>query len=124
MSDSPEVIQLDDGGLEIPLGLNLPDETELALMAESPVYPESRLLENGQIQRALTGEFYKQSRAMLAPWMINQNPLGKCNASALKGALRADSAQPRHAACKLVRQRRIHANESRARSRIRIDSSV
>lgn len=75
-----------DGGFEVNLGLNLPDETELALMAESPVYPEGRMLDDKDIQRGLAGDYYLQSRKELAPWMINQNPLGKCNASALKGA--------------------------------------
>jgi hypothetical protein len=81
-----ELLKL-DGGLEVNLGLNLPDEAELQLMAQSPEYPESRMLEDKDIQRGLAGDYYKESRKQLAPWMINQNPLGKCNASALKGAM-------------------------------------
>jgi hypothetical protein len=75
-----------DGGFEVALGLNLPDETELALMAQSPEYPEDRMLEDKDIQRALKDDFYLQERKRVAPWMINQNPLGKCCPSALIGA--------------------------------------
>lgn len=69
------------------LGLNLPDEAELALMAAAQEYPESRNLDDQEIQRALSGDFYLHDRERLAPWMINQNPLGKCNASALVAGL-------------------------------------
>jgi hypothetical protein len=81
-----ETIRLDGIG-EVNLGLNLPDSTEQALMSQSPVYPESRMLDDNDIKRSLEGDYYLQSRRELAPWMINQNPLGKCNASALKGAM-------------------------------------
>lgn len=81
-----EVIKLDDG-FEVALGCNLPDETEQALMAASPEYPADRLLEDKDIERGLAGDYWRESRKQLAPIMINQNPLGKCNASALKGAL-------------------------------------
>jgi hypothetical protein len=79
-----EVITID--GLTINLGCNLPDVEEQALMASSPEYPQARLLDDKDIQRGLAGDYWKQSRKILAPYMINQNPLGKCNASALKGA--------------------------------------
>lgn len=81
-----EIIQLDGFG-EVNLGLNLPDATELKLMSESPVYPEGRLLEDKDIQKGLPAGAYLESRKRFAPYMINQNPLGKCNASALKGAM-------------------------------------
>lgn len=81
-----ELLKL-DGGFEVSLGLNLPDADEQLLMAQSPEYPESRMLEDKDIQRALSGDFYLQHRKQLAPYMINQNPLGKCNASALKGGV-------------------------------------
>lgn len=68
------------------LGLNLPNSQELALMESSPVYPEERMLEDKDIQRGLPSGWYLQERKRVAPWMINQNPLGKCNASALIGA--------------------------------------
>lgn len=68
------------------LGLNLPNTEELALMAEAPVYPENRMLDDKDIQRGLPDGWYLQERKRVAPWMINQNPLGKCNASALIGA--------------------------------------
>ncbi len=74
-------------GMEVNLGLNLPDETELALMAESPEYPAARMLDDASIQMGLARDFYLENRKRVAPWMINQNPLGKCNPSALKGAL-------------------------------------
>jgi hypothetical protein len=80
-----EFIRL-DSGLVVNLGLNMPDATERGLMAQSPVYPESRNLDNKDIERALKDDYYLRSRQALARWMINQNPLGKCNASALKGA--------------------------------------
>jgi len=80
-----EVIKLDGLG-EINLGLNLPDAEELKLMAASPVYPEGRLLDDKDIQKGLPAGCHLESRKRLAPYMINQNPLGKCNASALKGA--------------------------------------
>lgn len=86
MSDSETRLTL-DGGFEVALGLNLPDSDELALMANSPEYPESRMLEDADIKKALAGDFYKAERRRLLKFMINQNPLGKCNASALKGAL-------------------------------------
>lgn len=76
-----------DGGFEVNLGLNLPDEAEQALMAISPEYPENRMLDDKDIQAGLSRDYYFQSRKELAPFMINQNPLGKCNASALKGAM-------------------------------------
>lgn len=71
---------------EFSLGLNLPNSQELALMESSPVYPEERMLEDKDIQRGLPSGWYLQERKRVAPWMINQNPLGKCNASALIGA--------------------------------------
>ena len=76
-----------DGGFEVALGLNLPDETELALIAQSLEYPESRMLDDKDIQRALKDDFYQQERKRVAPWMINQNSLGKCCPSALIGAM-------------------------------------
>ena len=76
-----------DGGFQVNLGCNLPDAAEQALMAQSPEYPENRMLDDKDIQRALANDFYLQNRKRLAPWMINQNPLGKCNASALIGGL-------------------------------------
>ena len=81
-----ETITLDGLG-PVNLGLNLPDAEELQLMANSPAYPEGRLLDDKDIQRGLPTGAYLESRKRLAPYMINQNPLGKCNASALKGAL-------------------------------------
>ena len=81
-----EVIKLDGYG-DVNLGLNMPDAEELALMANSPAYPEGRLLDDKDIQRGLPTGFYLEHRKRMAPYMINQNPLGKCNASALKGAL-------------------------------------
>jgi hypothetical protein len=81
-----EVIKLDGFG-EVNLGLNLPDAEEIQLMSQSPVYPAGRLLEDKDIQKGLPDGAYLQSRKRLAPYMINQNPLGKCNASALKGAM-------------------------------------
>lgn len=71
---------------EFSLGLNLPNSQELALMESSPVYPEERMLEDKDIQRGLPSGWYLQERKRVAPWMINQNPLGKCNASAMIGA--------------------------------------
>lgn len=80
-----EVIELD--GMKINLGCRLPDAEEKALMAQSPTYPEKRLLDDKDIQKGLVNDYYRESRKRLAPYMINQNPLGKCNASALKGAM-------------------------------------
>lgn len=87
MSQEHESVMKLDGGFEVALGLNLPDETEQQLMAMSPEYPESRMLDDRDIELGLKGEYWKESRKRLAPFMINQNPLGKCNASALKGGL-------------------------------------
>jgi hypothetical protein len=87
MSQEHESVMKLDGGFEVALGLNLPDETELALMAMSPEYPQDRLLDDKSIELGLKGEYWKESRKRLAPFMINQNPLGKCNASALKGGM-------------------------------------
>jgi hypothetical protein len=75
------------GGFEVALGLNLPDKDEQALMAQSPEYPQERMLDLADIKKALADDFYLQERKRFAKFMINQNPLGKCNASALKGAL-------------------------------------
>lgn len=80
-----EIITL-DGGFEVNLGLNLPDAEERLLMAASPEYPESRMLDDKDIQRGLPTGHYLNERKRWLKWMINQNPLGKCNASALKGA--------------------------------------
>jgi hypothetical protein len=80
------IVTLEDGWI-VNLGLNLPDEQEQLLMASSPAYPEGRLLDDKDIQRGLPTGAYLESRKRLAPYMINQNPLGKCNASALKGAI-------------------------------------
>jgi hypothetical protein len=80
-----EIITID--GFTVNLGCNLPDAEEQLLMASSPEYPQERLLEDKDIQRGLAGDYWKESRKRLAPFMINQNPLGKCNASALKGAM-------------------------------------
>lgn len=74
-------------GQKIILGCNLPTEDEQALMAAFPMYPENRYLDTADIEKTLKGDYYLQSRKELSPWMINQNPLGKCNASALKGAM-------------------------------------
>jgi len=71
----------------IKLGCNLPDPFEQELMTAFPMYPESRFLDESDIKALLPDGFYKESRQRLAPLMINQNPLGKCNASAVKGAL-------------------------------------
>lgn len=81
-----EIIKL-DGGFEVNLGLNMPDATEIALMAQSPAYPEGRMLDDADIQKGLPTGAYLASRKRFAPLMINQNPLGKCNASALKGSM-------------------------------------
>lgn len=86
MSEPENVLRL-ESGLEVALGLNLPDDDELQLMSQSPVYPESRMLDDSDIKKALAGDFYKQERQRMLKFMINQNPLGKCNASALKGAI-------------------------------------
>jgi len=74
-------------GQAIKLGLSLPDQFETELMTTFPMYPESRYLDDNDIKALLPDNYYKESREQLAPWMINQNPLGKCNASAVKGAL-------------------------------------
>lgn len=79
-----ELIKL-DGGFEVRLGCLLPNEEQQKVMAMSPEYPEGRMLEDKDIQRALAGDYYLQHRKRLAPYMINQNPLGQCNASALTG---------------------------------------
>lgn len=86
MSTNETLLKLDDG-FEVALGLNLPDTDELALMANSPEYPQERMLENDDIKKALANDFYLEERKRLRHLMINQNPLGKCNASALKGAI-------------------------------------
>lgn len=86
MSNTNETLLKLDGGFEVALGLNLPDQEEQALMANSPEYPESRMLDDSSIKKALADDFYLQERERFADTMINQNPLGKCNASALKGA--------------------------------------
>ena len=82
----PELLKL-DGGFTVNLGLNLPDAEERALMAQSPAYPESRMLEDKDIQRGLPTGHYLAERKRWRPYMVNQNPLGKCNTSALKAAM-------------------------------------
>lgn len=86
MSNENETLMKLDGGIEVSLGLAMPNAAEQALMAMSPEYPESQMLDDSDIKRALDGDYYLSHRKHLAPWMINQNPLGKCNASALVGA--------------------------------------
>ncbi len=81
-----ELIKLDDG-FEVRLGCLLPNEEQQAVMAMSPEYPENRMLEDKDIERALKGGFYLQHRKRLAPYMQNQNPLGSCNANALIGGV-------------------------------------
>jgi hypothetical protein len=85
MAAMSEFITL-DSGLVVNCGLAMPNAAEVALMAHSPEYPADRMLSDKDIQRGLPDGTYQRSRQRFAPWMINQNPLGKCNASALKGA--------------------------------------
>lgn len=81
-----ESFQLDDGE-RYATGLVLPNADEKLLMADMAEYPESMYLDKSDIQKALADNYYLKSRDELRGWMINQSSLGKCNASAVQGAV-------------------------------------
>lgn len=77
-----EQIKLEDGSI-VACGNIVPDELP-GLFAE---FPQSKLLDDSDIKRLLSGDRYKMNRAKFRKWMINQSSIGKCNTSAAVGAL-------------------------------------
>jgi len=74
-------------GFEFSTGLIMPDDNQKALMNAVEEYPDSMMLDDPDIEKLLKDYDYKQSRRDLAPYMINQSSVGKCNTSAVVGAV-------------------------------------
>lgn len=86
-ADMPlDLWELPEGDL-VGTGLNPASVEETRLLQSVGNYPEDWLLDDREIEQRLKGDKYKESRAKLAPWMINQSRLGKCNASAAQAAV-------------------------------------
>lgn len=81
-----ERFQLPDGE-EVGTGLLAPSVEDALLLKDVGNFPDEWLLEDAEIEQRLKGDAYKRSREKLAPWMINQSRLGKCNASAAQGIM-------------------------------------
>lgn len=82
MSEELELFDLPEGG-KVATGLLLPNASTVKF--EAPEYPESEFLEDSDIKRALSGNFYLEERKRFAPYVINQDSVGKCNPSAVVG---------------------------------------
>lgn len=57
------------------------------VMANVPAYPESMLLDDKDIKKSLQNDKYKEFRKRRSKFILNQNGLGKCNASATVGGI-------------------------------------
>lgn len=84
--DANEIFELD--GVQLGTGCAAPSEESLArtnvMYAE---FPKDRIWDKDRIKKRLEGDRYKKLREIRRKRMINQGRIGKCNTSALKGAV-------------------------------------
>jgi hypothetical protein len=74
------------GGEEIGTGLLDMDEPEINVSSTYNVYGEEFYLDVKDIEKLLKGDVYKTYRRMRSPMVLNQGPIGQCNASATTNA--------------------------------------
>lgn len=85
MNDPEEYFVLPDG-TRVSTGCQVPTPAERSLVADLPVYGEDFYLDGGDIEKLLSGDYYRQKRQDRSKWVLNQASLGKCAASAGVGA--------------------------------------
>jgi hypothetical protein len=84
--DSNEVFELD--GVKLGTGCAVPSEEVMSLVKSTyAMFPQNRIYTPDQIKKRLEGDRYLKLREKRRKRMINQGQIGKCNPSALKGAV-------------------------------------